>query len=88
MEREAAHQWAPSPKRYAYPTIGALTIPEIKTIHVHDLLRPIWVSKRETANRPEAHGKRPCGDVCISRQCAPTRVTAGAEKNGASPQLR
>jgi integrase len=44
-------QWPSSLKRYAYPTIGKLTIPEIKPSHVYELLRPIWVEKRETANR-------------------------------------
>jgi integrase len=37
--------------RDAYPTIGKLTIPEIKPSHIHDLLKPIWLEKRETANR-------------------------------------
>lgn len=45
------NQWPSSLKRYAYPTIGKLTVPEIKPSHVHDLLKPIWVEKRETANR-------------------------------------
>jgi integrase len=44
-------QWPTSLKRYAYPTIGHLTIAEIKPSHIHDLLKPIWVEKRETANR-------------------------------------
>ncbi|KRR22643.1 hypothetical protein CQ14_31025 [Bradyrhizobium lablabi] len=44
-------QWPSSLKRYAYPTIGKLTIPDIKPSHIHDLLKPIWVEKRETANR-------------------------------------
>src|SRR5262249_55423770 len=44
-------QWPSSLKRYAYPTIGKLTIAEIKPSHVYELLRPIWVEKRETANR-------------------------------------
>jgi integrase len=44
-------QWPSSLKRYAYPTIGKLTIPEIKPSHVYELLRPVWVEKRETANR-------------------------------------
>ena len=44
-------QWPSSLKRYAYPTIGRLTIPEIKPSHIYELLRPIWVEKRETANR-------------------------------------
>jgi integrase len=45
------NQWPSSLKRYAYPTIGKLTIPEIKPSHVYELLLPIWVEKRETANR-------------------------------------
>ncbi|TKV78010.1 DUF4102 domain-containing protein [Bradyrhizobium elkanii] len=45
------NQWPSSLKRYAYPTIGKLTIAEIKPSHIHDLLKPIWVEKRETANR-------------------------------------
>lgn len=44
-------QWPSSLKRYAYPTIGKLTIPEIRPSHVYELLQPIWVEKRETANR-------------------------------------
>ena len=34
-------QWPSSLKRYAYPTIGKLTIPEIKLSHIYELLRPI-----------------------------------------------
>jgi integrase len=45
------NQWPSSLKRYAYPIIGRLTIPEIKPSHIYELLRPIWVEKRETANR-------------------------------------
>jgi integrase len=44
-------QWPSSLKRYAYATIGRLTIPEIRPSHIYELLRPIWVEKRETANR-------------------------------------
>ncbi|HEY0801468.1 MAG TPA: tyrosine-type recombinase/integrase [Steroidobacteraceae bacterium] len=44
-------QWPSSLKRYAYPTIGKLTIAEIRPSHIHDLLKPIWLEKRETANR-------------------------------------
>jgi integrase len=44
-------QWPSSLKAYAYPTIGSLTIAEIKPSHVFELLAPIWVEKRETANR-------------------------------------
>jgi integrase len=45
------NQWPSSLKRYAYPIIGRLTIPEIKPSHIYESLRPIWVEKRETANR-------------------------------------
>jgi predicted NUDIX family NTP pyrophosphohydrolase len=45
------NQWPSSLKRYAYPTIGQLNIGEIKPSHIFDLLKPIWVEKRETANR-------------------------------------
>jgi integrase len=44
-------QWPSSLKRYAYGTIGKLTIAEIKPSHIFELLAPIWVEKRETANR-------------------------------------
>jgi integrase len=45
------NQWPSSLKTYAYPTIGNLTIAEIRPSHVQKLLTPIWLSKRETANR-------------------------------------
>jgi integrase len=44
-------QWPSSLKRYAYPTVGSLTIADIKPSHIYDLLVPIWIEKRETANR-------------------------------------
>ena len=44
-------QWPSSLKRYAYPTIGKLTIAEIRPSHIFELLKPIWIEKRETSNR-------------------------------------
>ena len=44
-------QWPSSLKRYAYPTIGGLKIADIMPSHIYDLLAPIWIDKRETANR-------------------------------------
>jgi integrase len=44
-------QWPSSLKRYAYPTIGHLVLAEIKPSHVYELLKPIWIEKRETSNR-------------------------------------
>lgn len=49
--RKHRDQWPASLKRYAYPTIGKLTIAEIRPSHIHELLEPIWLNKRETANR-------------------------------------
>ena len=43
-------QWRSTLQTYAYPVIGKLTIAEIKPSHIHDLLRPIWIEKRVTAN--------------------------------------
>jgi integrase len=45
------NQWPSSLKRYAYPTIGQLAISEIRPSHIYELLKPIWLEKRETANR-------------------------------------
>ena len=49
--RKHADQWPSSLKNYAYPTIGQLRIREILPSHIFQLLKPIWVEKRETANR-------------------------------------
>ncbi len=49
--RKHRAQWPSSLKRYAYPTIGHLTIAEIKPSHIFELLKPIWIEKRETSNR-------------------------------------
>ena len=49
--KSIGNQWPSSLKRYAYPTIGKLTISEIRPSHIYELLRPIWLEKRETANR-------------------------------------
>src|SRR6266436_4072037 len=51
LEQEAPRSMAVVAQRYAYPTIGKLTIAKVKPSHVYELLRPIWVEKRETANR-------------------------------------
>jgi integrase len=49
--RKHRAQWPSSLKRYAYPTIGRLAVAEIKPSHIYELLAPIWIEKRETANR-------------------------------------
>src|SRR5260370_23594764 len=50
LQRFVDAQWPSSLKRCAYPTIGKLTVPEIKPSHFYELLRPIWVERRGTAN--------------------------------------
>lgn len=45
------NQWPSSLEHYAYPTIGHLRIAEILPSHIFDLLKPIWIEKRETSNR-------------------------------------
>lgn len=45
------HQWINTLTKYAFPTIGSLTLNEIQPRHIADVLRPIWLSKAETAGR-------------------------------------
>ena len=50
----AAHSekvWRSSLERFVYPEMGAMTVDEITTSHVHRVLAPIWNEKRETARR-------------------------------------
>ena len=46
--KKHAAQWPSSLKQYAYPTIGDLRIAEILPSHIFELLKPIWIEKRET----------------------------------------
>ena len=65
--------WEMTLRVYAYPIIGEVPVSEIATDHVEAVLRPIWVSKTETASRlrgriesilgfAAAKGLRPSGD--------------------------
>jgi integrase len=49
--KKHAAQWPSSLKQYAYPTIGDLRIAEILPSHIFELLKPIWIEKRETSKR-------------------------------------
>jgi integrase len=44
-------QWPSSLETYVYPIIGDMWVDEIETDHVCRLLRPIWLTKAETAAR-------------------------------------
>lgn len=46
-----AQQWINTLETYAFPTIGALLIADIKTANVRAVLEPIWQNKTETATR-------------------------------------
>lgn len=44
-------QWSNTLEQYAYPIIGDLSVDQIDTEHVMQVLTPIWNSKTETASR-------------------------------------
>lgn len=46
-----AAQWLATLETYAFPKIGALSVGDIETTHVVDVLSPIWMTKHETATR-------------------------------------
>jgi integrase len=46
-----ADQWRATLKTYAYPVIGSLPVGAVETVHVMQILEPIWKTKTETASR-------------------------------------
>jgi integrase len=46
-----ASQWVNTLTAYAFPVIGSLSVDEIKTGHIVEILAPIWTTKTETATR-------------------------------------
>ena len=46
-----AEQWTSTIKNYAFPIIGSLSLREITTDHILQILNPIWTTKNETASR-------------------------------------
>mgnify|MGYP006094282255 CR=1 FL=1 len=44
-------QWESSLRQYAFPIIGHLPVSEIDTDHIYEILKPIWYTKTETADR-------------------------------------
>lgn len=51
--RNAKHkaQWRSTLDAYAYPKFGHVSVAEVTTDDIMDVLRPIWTSKAETASR-------------------------------------
>jgi integrase len=50
-ERRHAQQWRSTLTRYAFPKIGRLAPAEVTAAMVHNIVEPIWASKRPTAER-------------------------------------
>jgi integrase len=46
-----AQQWWNTLEQYVLPAIGKLSVREIETRHIVEVLEPIWLSKYETASR-------------------------------------
>lgn len=46
-----ASQWKNTLAQYCYPIIGQLSVADIDTVHVTQCLKPIWITKNETASR-------------------------------------
>lgn len=44
-------QWINTLETYVFPVLGALPLDAIEPRHIADVLRPIWLSKAETASR-------------------------------------
>ncbi len=46
-----AQQWESTLATYASPVIGKLSVADIRTVHIVEVLKPIWTTKTETAKR-------------------------------------
>lgn len=46
-----AQQWINTLRQYAFPLVGTLPLDQVQPRHIADVLRPIWLSKPETASR-------------------------------------
>ncbi|QWG13638.1 integrase arm-type DNA-binding domain-containing protein [Bradyrhizobium sediminis] len=44
-------QWTSTLKTYAFPIIGRMAVPDIETADVLRVVKPIWTTKQETADR-------------------------------------
>ncbi len=51
-------QWINTLSTYAYPVIGDLPVRDITLKHIEKILKPIWFTKHETANRLQARLQR------------------------------
>ena len=44
-------QWGSTFEAYAYPVIGSMSVADVDTPHILEVLRPIWMAKSATATR-------------------------------------
>ena len=83
-----AERWPESMEAYVYPSIGNRPVADVTPSEVHDILKPIWHDKRETANRVLQrmsatfksaifHGTRRDANPCdgVSQQLGKARTT-------------
>ncbi|MFB1486905.1 MAG: tyrosine-type recombinase/integrase [Thiocapsa sp. C3-sup] len=49
--RKHARQWTTTLKTYARPTLGNKPVDKVTTDHILSVLKPIWITKTETAKR-------------------------------------
>ncbi len=58
-----ADQWINTLQQYAFPTLGSCKVADLKAADFADVLRPIWLSKTETATRV-CLTSTPVGHIC------------------------
>jgi integrase len=49
--KNGSDDWTSTIETYAAPTIGSLSVADVDTQHVVDILRPIWTAKPDTASK-------------------------------------
>lgn len=65
-----ASQWTATLENYAFPVLGNLSVADVTTAHVLQVLKPIWSSKSETASRLRQRIERVIGaaDAAAGRE--------------------
>lgn len=67
-------QWINTLTEYAFPVLGSLKLNEIQPGHIADVLRPIWLSKVETASRLKQRIHAVLAWGCAHRHCSSNPV--------------
>ncbi len=53
-----ARQWVSTLKTYARPVIGTMPVDQIQTQHILEIIRPLWLTRTETAKRLQGRIER------------------------------